>query len=202
MPGSAHGVAVKLLEREGFETAVTSRGDEGVELFRKLDPELLMLDLSLPDMDGTEVCRQIRTFSDAYIIILSARDDELDKVIGLTVGADDYVTKPFSSRELTARIQTLQRRPRAKVDDGELRRFGDLAIDPHAREVSVGGVVVGLTKIEFDLLDLLSSSPRRTFARSQLLKLVWGEWYGDDHVIDTHVGNLRKKLRDASSGHD
>jgi DNA-binding response OmpR family regulator len=129
--------------------------------------------------------------------MVTARDDEVDKIVGLTVGADDYVTKPFSPRELAARIRAMRRRPRVTTQQ-EARDFGRLIVDPVAREVKVDGEDVE-TKIEFDILDLLSSSPRRTFTREQLLVQVWGEWFGDDHVIEVHMGKLRKKLGESAS---
>jgi DNA-binding response OmpR family regulator len=189
----------KLLEREGFAIVTATTGDRGVVLAREARPELIVLDITLPDTDGFEVCRLVREFSDAYIVMLSARDEEIDKVLGLTVGADDYVTKPFSPRELGARIKAVRRRPRvAAVED--LRDFGDLRVDVGAREVSVDGDTVELTRIEFDILDLLSGAPRQTFTRAQLMENVWGEsWFGDDHVIDVHVGNLRRKVGESAS---
>ena len=187
-----------LLEREGYAVVATPRGGQGLEWARVHRPELVILDLSLPDGDGVEVCRDLRAFSDAYVVMLSARDDEVDKVVGLTVGADDYVTKPFSPRELTARVRAMRRRPRVGARHGT-RDFGRLVVDPVAREVTVDAEIVELTKIEFDILDLLSGSPRRTFTRDQLLAQVWGDWYGDDHVIEVHVGKLRKKLGESAS---
>ncbi|MBT8226325.1 MAG: response regulator transcription factor [Dactylosporangium sp.] len=188
-----------LLEREGFDVLVATDGERAVELARADPPELAVLDLGLPDVDGVEVCRRIRQFTDAYIVMVTGRADEVDKVVGLSVGADDYVTKPFSPRELAARIQAMRRRPRAEVSR-DTRDFGSLSIDPVAREVTAERVPLDLTKIEFDLLDMLSSSPRRTFTRNQLLEDVWGDnWYGDDHIIDVHVGNLRRKLGESAS---
>jgi DNA-binding response OmpR family regulator len=187
-----------LLEKEGYSVVATPRGVQGLEWARAKKPELVILDLSLPDRDGVEVCRELRSFSDAYVVMVTARDDEVDKIVGLTVGADDYVTKPFSPRELAARIRAMRRRPRV-TSQQEARDFGHLVIDPVAREVSVDGENVELTKIEFDILDLLSSSPRRTFTREQLLVQVWGEWFGDDHVIEVHMGKLRKKLGESAS---
>ncbi len=188
-----------LLEREGFEVLTTSDGVRAVELARRERPELAILDLGLPDLDGLEVCRRIRQFTDAYVVIVTGRTDEVDKVVGLSVGADDYVTKPFSPRELSARIQAMRRRPRGSTTEPAVREFGDVHIDPVVREVTVAGRPAELTKIEFDLLDLLSSSPRRTFTRNQLLETVWGDWFGDDHIIDVHVGNLRRKLGESAS---
>jgi DNA-binding response OmpR family regulator len=160
---------------------------------------VIVLDLMLPGIDGVEVCRRVRAFSDAYIIMLTAKSDEVDKLVGLSVGADDYLTKPFSPRELVARIRAMLRRPRAEEHDPErvVRTFGDLQIDASAHEVRVAGRAIELTRTEFDLLDALSAHPRMAFSRHQLLERVWhGEWYGDDHVIDVHIGNLRRKLGD------
>jgi DNA-binding response OmpR family regulator len=188
-----------LLEKEGFDVTVATDGARAIELAHENPPELAVLDLGLPDVDGVEVCRRIRQFTDAYIVMVTGRDHEVDKIVGLSVGADDYVTKPFSPRELSARIQAMRRRPRGASTAG-VREHGALRIDPVVREVTVSGASVELTKIEFDLLDLLSSSPRRTFTRNQLLEDVWGDnWYGDDHIIDVHVGNLRRKLGESAS---
>jgi DNA-binding response OmpR family regulator len=192
----------RLLEQEGFDVLVAGDGHQALELARHEQLELAVLDLGLPDLDGVEVCRRIRQFSDAYVVMVTGRSDEVDKIVGLSVGADDYVTKPFSPRELTARIQAMRRRPRASVSraEGSERQFGSIRIDPVVREVTVDGEPVELTKIEFDVLDLLSSSPRRTFTRTQLLETVWGDnWFGDDHIIDVHMGNLRRKLGESAS---
>jgi DNA-binding response OmpR family regulator len=188
-----------LLEQIGFAVSVAGDGDRAVALARAERPDLIVLDVTLPDVDGFEVCRKLREFTDAYVLMVTARHDELDKVVGFSVGADDYVTKPFSGRELTARIKAMARRPRAPAAP-ELRDFGRLRIDPLAREVILDGRPVDLTKIEFDIVDLLSASPRQTFTRRQLLEQVWGgTWFGDDHVIDVHVGNLRKKLGESAT---
>lgn len=188
-----------VLENEGFDVIVAGQGGKAVELARREKPELAVLDLGLPDLDGLEVCRRIRQFTDAYIVIVTGRTDEVDKIVGLSLGADDYVTKPFSPRELAARIQAMRRRPRGS-GDSPVREHGTLRIDPVVREVTMDGVPIELTKIEFDILDLLSSSPRRTFTRSQLLECIWGDnWFGDDHTIDVHVGNLRRKLGESAS---
>jgi DNA-binding response OmpR family regulator len=186
------------LEREGFEVTGAHDGETAVALARDFDPEVIVLDLMLPGMDGLEACRRIRSFSDAYVIMLTARTDELDKIIGLSTGADDYVTKPFSPRELVARIRAMLRRPRAPAaDPGARQRFGELEIDPAAREVTVGGRPVALTRLEFDLLVTLTDHPRVVFTRRQLLDHVWGEdWFGDEHVVDVHVAKLRRKLGD------
>lgn len=191
-----------LLEKEGFDVVVATEGEKAVELAQRERPELAILDLGLPDVDGIEVCRRIRRFTDAYIVIVTGRSDEVDKIVGLSVGADDYVTKPYSPRELAARVQAMRRRPRGPAEPAATpaREYGALRIDPLVREVTLDGAVLDLTKIEFGILDLLSSSPRRTFTRNQLLEEVWGDnWYGDDHIIDVHVGNLRKKLGESAS---
>jgi DNA-binding response OmpR family regulator len=191
-----------LLEKEGFEVLVAGDGNRAVELASRERLELAVLDLGLPDLDGVEVCRRIRQYTDAYVVMVTGRTDEVDKIVGLSVGADDYVTKPFSPRELAARIQAMRRRPRGGPEsaDPAVREFGLIRIDPVVREVTLDGAQVELTKIEFDLLDLLSSSPRRTFTRNQLLEAVWGEnWFGDDHIIDVHMGNLRRKLGESAS---
>ncbi len=192
------------LEREGFDVVSAGDGPAAVEAARGFAPDVVVLDLMLPGIDGVEVCRRIRLFSDAYVIMLTARDEEIDKLVGLSVGADDYLTKPFSPRELVARVRAMLRRPRqpAGAPPGggtthEIRSFGDLEIDVAAREVRVSGVLVELTRTEFDLLDALSGRPRVVFDRRRLLRRVWGDdRFGDEHVVDVHVGNLRRKLGD------
>jgi DNA-binding response OmpR family regulator len=192
-------IGARLLEREGYEVLATQNGETGVDLARQHSPELVLLDVSLPGIDGFEVCRRIREFTDAYVIMVTGRTEEVDRIVGLTVGADDYVTKPFSARELSARIAAMKRRPRAPQVTGRMEYDG-LAIDPGAREVSLDGTRLDLTKIEFDLLTKLASAPRQVFARQQLLDAVWGtDWFGDDHVVDVHMGNLRKKLGESGT---
>jgi DNA-binding response OmpR family regulator len=192
-------VVVGYLQREGFEVSEAADGLTAVELARELGPEVIVLDLGLPGIDGVEVCRQVRTFSDAYVVILTARAEEIDKLIGLSVGADDYLTKPVSPRELVARVRAMLRRPRTDSTAGhvQVRRFGDLTIDPEAREVTVAGRIVELTRTEFDILEVLSSEPRRVFSRRALVGDVWGaDWYGDDHLVDVHIAHIRAKLDD------
>jgi DNA-binding response OmpR family regulator len=191
-----------VLRREGFAVELASDGPGALAVARDFEPDVVVLDIGLPGMDGVEVCRRLRTFSDAYIVMLTGRQEEVDKLIGLSVGADDYVTKPFSARELVARVRAMLRRPRSgavAATDGaqRLRRVGELDIDVAAREVKVAGRVVELTRIEFDLLDALSERPRVALTRAQLLERVWGPtWFGDDHVVDVHVSKLRQKLGD------
>ena len=189
------------LERDGFEVTLTHDGAEAVPLAREVDPDVIVLDLGLPGLDGVEVCRQIRTFSDAYVVMLTARSEEVDTLIGLSVGADDYMTKPFSPRELMARVQAMLRRPRPLGQPaGSLegaRTFGALTIDPAGRDTWLDGVPVALTRTEFDLLATLSERPRLAFSRRQLVDSVWGpNWVGDEHLVDVHVGHLRHKLGD------
>ncbi len=187
------GLVTRYLEREGFQVRAAGDGLHAVELARTFQPEVIVLDLMLPRLDGIEACRQIRTFSDAYVVMLTARTEEVDKLVGLGVGADDYLTKPFSPRELVARIRAMLRRPRATApmpaDAGPVRRIGELVIDPAAREVQLAGEPVELTRLEFDLLEALSERPRVVLSRRQLLERVWGaDWYGDAGRVRGSLG--------------
>ena len=193
-------LVVDYLARDQIAAKIAADGERALDLARASAPDVVILDLMLPGIDGIEVCRRLRTFSDAYVIMLTARAEETDKLIGLAVGADDYMTKPFSPRELTARIRAMLRRPRGPQPgdaNGAVRRFGDLVIDPAAREAAVAGVPADLTKLEFDLLEVLSSRPRTVFTRRQLVDRVWGQdWFGDEHIVDVHIMRLRRKLGD------
>lgn len=192
-------VVSTYLEREGFTVASTGDGEQAVAMAREFEPDVIVLDLMLPGIDGIEACRRIRSFSDAYIVMLTARVEEIDRIVGLSTGADDYVTKPFSPGELMARVRAMLRRPRTNqaAQPAQARRFGDLEIDPQAREVRLAGEPVELTKLEFDLLDVLSGEPRVAFSRERLLERVWGPgWFGDEHVVDVHIANVRSKLAD------
>ena len=186
------------LERDGFEVSVVHDGLKAMEIARVFDPDVVVLDLGLPGLDGVEVCRQLRTFSNAYVVMLTARSDEIDTLIGLSVGADDYMTKPFSPRELMARVQVMLRRPRHNGEDADAsqtRTFGPLTIDPVGRDVWLRGKTVSLTRTEFDLLATLSERPRMAFSRQQLVEAVWeSTWVGDPHLVDVHIGHLRRKL--------
>lgn len=190
------------LEREGYAVQTASEGTTALELARTSHPDLVVLDVMLPHLDGIEVCRQLRQFSDAYVLMLTARAEEVDKLVGLAVGADDYMTKPFSPRELVARVKAMLRRPRQQAGvSGEPEapaalRFGELVIDEARHEVAKRGTAIPLTVREFALLVALAHHPGRVFTRAQLLERVWGDEYYDDHVVDVHVGNLRKKLED------
>ncbi|MCV7346073.1 response regulator transcription factor [Mycolicibacterium rhodesiae] len=201
-------VVASYLRRERFEVTQCHRGTDAVTLAREVDPDVVVLDLGLPGLDGVEVCRQLRTFSDAYVVMLTARDTEVDTIVGLSVGADDYITKPFSPRELVARIRAMLRRPRAvgaptphagggSADVLAPRVFGPLRIDLASRQVFVDEELIALTRTEFDILAALSSRPGVVWSRGQLIDTVWGEpWVGNDHLVDVHVGHVRRKLGD------
>jgi DNA-binding response OmpR family regulator len=184
-------------KKDGFEALVSHDGLDAVKVARDFQPDFIVLDLMLPGLDGVEVCKEIRKFSDAYIIMLTARDEEMDKVVGLAVGADDYMVKPFSTKELIARAYAMLRRPRLAKNEisTESITLGDLAINADTRSVQISGQLVELTRTEFDLLLVMARRPKVAFSRRQLLDAVWDEsWYGDDHVVDVHVGHLRKKM--------
>jgi two-component system alkaline phosphatase synthesis response regulator PhoP len=193
------------LEHAGFSVLAAADGQAALELARQHAPEVVVLDLMLPGLDGLEVCRRLRTFSDAYVIMLTAKAEEIDRIVGLEVGADDYVTKPFSPRELIARVRAVLRRPRRGVppttaDIPHPQRFGDLVIDQERHEVTLLGQPIGLTALEYALLTTLAAHPGRVFTRDQLLEQVWGiDYFGDDHVVDVHIANVRKKLGDEPS---
>ncbi len=195
-----------FLARDGFAVRTAVDGETALAMARESEPDVVVLDLGLPGIDGIEVCRQLRTFSRCYVLMLTARADEVDVLVGLGVGADDYVTKPFSPRELVARIRTLLRRPRLPEKgapasgEPDRRIFGKLVIDVPAREVHVGSRLVALTRTEYELLETLSSRPRVVLSRQQLLEKVWeataGAVPGDEHLVDIHIGHLRAKLGD------
>jgi DNA-binding response OmpR family regulator len=191
-------LVVAALTPEGYAIEVVRDGQAAIDAAAATPPDVVVLDISLPVLDGIEVCRQLRTFTDAFILMLTSRDSEIDRVVGLSVGADDYLVKPFFPSELVARIKALLRRARG-ADTGAAgeRVFGDLRIDPLARRVWLEGAEIELSRIEYEILDALSEDPRVTLRRDQLLDRVWGDdWFGDDHVIDVHLSNLRKKLGD------
>jgi len=186
-----------LLSKEGFDVRGAADGEEALRLARTHEPDVVVLDVSLPGIDGVEVCRRLRIFSDAYVIMLTSRTEEIDLIVGLSVGADDYITKPFSPRELTARVRTMLRRPRDQGRSSQVRKFGDLEVDADARTVRIAGQEVELTRIEFDLLDALTERPRMTYKRTVLLERVWGQnWFGDAHIVEVHMANLRAKIGD------
>ena len=187
------------LARDGFRVALAGSGPEAVEAVQLLEPDVVVLDVMLPGFDGVEACRRIRTFSDAYVVMLTARGEEIDRIVGLSVGADDYMVKPFSPRELVARVKALLRRPRSTLGAGPAGRGvpEGLAIDGPRRLVTVDGVAVELTALEFELLATLARDPGVVIRRASLLDAVWGPDYAaDDHLVDVHVANLRRKLGD------
>lgn len=185
------------LVRDGMEVFTADDGPTGLGAVRQLSPDVVVLDLMLPGIDGVEVCRQLRSFSDAYVVMLTARGEEVDRIVGLSIGADDYMVKPFSPRELVARVRALLRRPRSARSTAQA---SGLAVDSATRQVSVDGRNIRLTNTEFALLEALARDPGVVFARAQLLETVWGsDFVGDDHVLDVHVGNLRRKLGDDSA---
>ena len=191
------------LEREGFQTASARTGAEALEKVAAGSPSLVILDIMLPDIDGWEVCREVRRTSDVPIIMLTAREGDEDKIVGLEIGADDYVTKPFVPRELVARVKAILRRarqaPSAAADD-TVMSYGDLSINPAKREVRLRGELIPLRAKEYDLLVELARRPGVVFRREQLLRDVWGyDFFGDSGTIDVHVRRLRAKLNDDSS---
>ncbi len=200
-------VVRSYLDREGFVVTMAHTGPDAVEAARVHDPDVIVLDIMLPGFDGLEVCKQVREFSDAYVIMLTARDEEVDKLLGLAIGADDYLVKPFSPRELVARVRAMLRRPRAaaattaegSAPEAAVYRIGALTVDTGSREVTVADMTVDLTRTEFDLLAALAARPRIAFTRQQLIAEVWGPgWYGDEHVVDVHIGHVRTKLNDTT----
>lgn len=188
------------LRREGFRVLQASDGRRGLELVEQERPRLVILDVGLPgDIDGLEVCRRARAKGAVPIIILTARDGEIDRVVGLELGADDYVTKPFSPRELVARVRAILRRAEMPLKEApEVLEVGGIEVDLGRREVRAGGLPVSLATREFDLLAYLAQNTGLALSRRQLLDAVWGSgWYGDERTVDVHVRQLRRKLGDA-----
>jgi DNA-binding response OmpR family regulator len=187
------------LRRDGFRVYQAADGETALKTIKDRQPKLLILDLGLPGLiDGIEVCRQVRACSDIPIIMLTARDDELDRVLGLELGADDYVTKPFSPRELVARVKAILRRADRPAVAPVVIAVGAIEVDLGRREARLGGQVVPLATREFDLLQYLCENQGRALSRRQLLDGVWGlDWIGDDRTVDVHVRQLRKKFGDA-----
>jgi DNA-binding response OmpR family regulator len=202
----------QLLEQAGFDVVVAHSGAEALVLIGEVRPDLVTLDLTLPDIDGVEVCRRIRTTSDCYVIVVSGRTAEVDRLVGLEVGADDYLVKPFSLRELQARVAALFRRPRSSdllgteqvAEPTSPLGCSDLTLVRSAREVLVAGAEVDLTRTEFDLLAHLVSNPGVVVAREDLMRAVWASDFVPDstHVVDVHLANLRRKLRRAAASNE
>ncbi len=185
------------LEREGYQVQSARDGPSALQAVRSFAPDLVILDIMLPGMDGVEVLRRLRQESNVYVMMLTAKSEEMDKIVGLTVGADDYVTKPFSPRELAARVKAVLRRSRTPEEgDGPLV-FRRLRIDPEAHQVWRDGNPVDLTSIEFNLLYALARHQGHVLSREQLIQQVWGyDYYGDDRVVDVHIRRVRKKIEE------
>ena len=184
------------LRREGFRVLLAADGEKGLDLFKREDPWIVILDVGLPGRrDGFDVCREIRGRSTVPVLFLTARDDEVDRILGLELGADDYLVKPFSPRELVARVRAILRRTREGPAPQEVITVGDVEVDLRRREARQAGRAVALTTREFDLLAFLANNLGLALSRQQLLDGVWGtDWYGDERTVDVHVAQLRKKL--------
>jgi len=192
-------VVVAHLRAEGFDVAERADGEGAIAAVRSFEPDLVVLDVMLPGIDGIETLRRIRTFSEVYVILLTARTEEVDKLVGLSVGADDYMTKPFSPRELVARVRAVLRRDRPRVsdDDSDVLRFEGVEIDRGRRVVRRGEAEIDLSALEFDLLCAMAESAGRVFTRRQLIDRVWGwDFFGDERVVDVHIRSLRAALGD------
>ena len=192
------GLIRAILEPEGFEIVEAHNGIEAVEAVEHSDFDLLILDIMMPEMDGLEACRRIRQFSDVPIIMLTARDDDMNKILGLEYGADDYITKPFNILEVKARIKAIMRRTGRREQDREGTRLivkGDMKIDCESRRVVIAEKEINLTAKEFDLLELLATNPGKVYSRENLLNIVWGyEYPGDARTVDVHIRRLREKI--------
>ena len=189
------------LEADGFGVVEASTGADALHVVRTAAPDVVLLDVGLPDLTGIDVLTKIRGFSDVFVVLVTARAEEVDKIVGLSVGADDYITKPFSPREVVARVRAMLRRVRAgeheQDADADLLRFDGLTIDEPRREVATPAGEVELSALDFDLLLALASSPGRVFSRTQLLEKVWGyDFYGDERVVDVHIRTMRAALGD------
>jgi two-component system alkaline phosphatase synthesis response regulator PhoP len=188
------------LEKEGFRVAEAYGGEEALRLFEEVHPALIILDIMIPEPDGWEVCRRVRSRSQLPIIMLTAREDEVDKVVGLELGADDYLTKPFSPRELVARVKAVLRRSHPASESQEVLHVGDLLIDTSRRQVTQGEKEIELTPREFDLLYTLALNRGIVMSREKLLERVWGyDYYGDTRTVDVHIRHMREKLGEDSS---
>ena len=193
-------IVVRYLERDGFATLEAGDGDRARELVERESPDLVVLDLMLPGTDGLELCRWIRSRSSLPVIMLTARGEESDRIVGLELGADDYVTKPFSPRELAARVRTVLRRAELDLVTDERLTFDGLVIDSSSREVTRGGEPLRLTAREFDLLWFMANHPRRVFAREQLMRRVWGYSAAvDTGTVTVHMRRLREKIEEEPS---
>ena len=189
-----------LLEREGYETTVVDDGLSAVAEFEANGADLILLDLMLPGMSGTEVCRRVRVHSQVPIIMLTAKDSEVDIVVGLELGADDYVTKPYSSRELLARIRAVMRRRVDEEGDDSVIEIGSVRMDLERHTVSVGGEEIAIPLKEYDLLEVLMRNAGRVLTRGQLIDRVWGEnYFGDTKTLDVHIKRIRSRIEESPS---
>ncbi len=192
-------VARAYLEQEGYRVICTGSGSEALELVGQQQPDLIILDLMLPGMDGMEVAARLRQSSEIFILMLTARSEEADRVAGLRIGADDYMTKPFSPRELVARVQAILRRRRQMTAPDSSMRFQHVRVDPDRREASSGDLVLDLTTTEFDVLLALTRHAGKVLNREQIIDQVWGaDFFGNDRVVDVYVGQVRRKLEAAT----
>lgn len=194
---SLTGTVQAYLEQEGYTVRMAADGIAALQTFRSFKPDLIVLDIMLPGLDGLEVLRRVRQESSVYVLMLTAKSEETDKVVGLGLGADDYVCKPFSPRELVARIKAILRRGREAHDAESVLCFRRLRIDPGSRRVWKDGQEIELTAIEFELLHALAQHCSRVLSREQLIEHAWGyDYYGDERVADVHIGRIRKKIED------
>jgi len=189
-------VVQRYLERDGHEVTALDRGSDALQAVGRLNPDLIILDIMLPDMSGIDVCRQLRRTSPVPIIMVTALGEEADRVLGLEVGADDYVTKPFSPRELALRVASVLRRATNSAKPGPLVTDGDLVVDGPARTAMLRGALLPLTARELDLLAFLMTHPGQAFTREQLLDQVWGWSFGDHSTVTVHIKRLRRKVED------
>ncbi|MGI6214845.1 MAG: response regulator transcription factor [Christensenellales bacterium] len=188
------------LEKESYEVSSCERGEDALEAFKKNPPSLVLLDIMLPGMDGWEVCKAIRKISDIPIIMLSAKDETFDKVLGLELGADDYITKPFDSKELVARIKAVLRRGKGASQQERALSFPGLSISLEEYKVIYKGKNVDMAPKELELLYFLASNPNKVFTREQLLEKVWGfDYFGDSRTVDVHVKRIREKLQNSET---
>lgn len=191
------------LEQDGMQVDCAYDGEEALKMARERDYDIILLDVMLPKLTGFEVCQQIRDFSSVPIVMLTAKGDDMDKILGLEYGADDYITKPFNILEVKARLRAIMRRTGKKApaeEKGKVVQAGDLILDCEGRRVSIGGKEINLTAKEFDVLELLIFNPNKVFSRENLLNLVWGyEYPGDVRTVDVHIRRLREKIEENPS---
>lgn len=188
-------VVQAYLQAESYEVHLARDGEQGLAAFKRHKPDLVIIDIMLPKIDGLEVLQHIRRESNVYVVMLTAKSEEIDRIIGLTVGADDYLTKPFSPRELVARVKAILRRDRTTQSEGDILSFAHIRIDTQRYKVWRDDEEIELTSLEFSLLKTLASYPEMVLSREHLLQKVWGyDFYGDERVVDVHIGRIRQKV--------